>query len=210
MKAGSGASTLGTPDSAGVPSDFTHHTLSLPYNDLMKVEEAFRQYPRDIAAIILEPVAGNMGVVIPSKGFLQGLRKLCDRYQSLLIFDEVMTGFRFHYGGAQKLFKILPDMTCLGKIIGGGMPLGAFGGRAAVLWNPSIQTTNASFGVRTNQFGFTITGTANIPIVVEASASLASASWTPLQTCTLTNGSIYFNDPQWTNYPARFYRVRSP
>jgi hypothetical protein len=85
-----------------------------------------------------------------------------------------------------------------------------FGGRAAVLWNPSIQTTNASFGVRTNQFGFTITGTANIPIVVEASASLASASWTPLQTCTLTNGSIYFNDPQWTNYPARFYRVRSP
>jgi glutamate-1-semialdehyde 2,1-aminomutase len=133
VKAGSGASTLGTPDSAGVPSDFTHHTLSLPYNDLMKVEEAFRQYPRDIAAIILEPVAGNMGVVIPSKGFLQGLRKLCDRYQSLLIFDEVMTGFRFHYGGAQKLFKILPDMTCLGKIIGGGMPLGAFGGRAAVM-----------------------------------------------------------------------------
>jgi glutamate-1-semialdehyde 2,1-aminomutase len=133
VRAGSGASTLGTPDSAGVPSDFTHHTLSLPYNDLMKVEEAFRQYPRDIAAIILEPVAGNMGVVVPSKDFLQGLRKFCDRYQSLLIFDEVMTGFRFHYGGAQKLFGILPDITCLGKIIGGGMPLGAFGGRATVM-----------------------------------------------------------------------------
>jgi glutamate-1-semialdehyde 2,1-aminomutase len=133
VKAGSGASTLGTPDSAGVPSDFTHHTLSLPYNDLGKVEEAFKQYPQDIAAIIIEPVAGNMGVVLPSKGFLQGLRELCDRYQSLLIFDEVMTGFRLAYGGAQKIFKITPDMTCLGKIIGGGMPLGAFGGRAAVM-----------------------------------------------------------------------------
>jgi len=85
-----------------------------------------------------------------------------------------------------------------------------FGGRPTVLWNPSIQTTNASFGVRTNQFGFTITGTANIPIVVEASTDLASASWTSLQTCTLTNGLIYFSDPQWTNHPARFYRLRSP
>ena len=133
VKAGSGASTLGTPDSAGVPSDFTHHTLNLPYNDLMKVEEAFRKYPRDIAAIILEPVAGNMGVVVPSKDFLQGLRNLCNSYRSLLIFDEVMTGFRFAYGGAQKLFGIMPDMTCLGKIIGGGMPLGAFGGRAEMM-----------------------------------------------------------------------------
>lgn len=133
VKAGSGASTLGTPDSAGVPTDFTQHTLSLPYNDLKKVEEAFKKYPRDIAAIIIEPVAGNMGVVLPSKGFLQGLRKLCDGYQSLLIFDEVMTGFRLTYGGAQKVFGITPDMTCLGKIIGGGMPLGAFGGRAGVM-----------------------------------------------------------------------------
>jgi hypothetical protein len=85
-----------------------------------------------------------------------------------------------------------------------------YGGRPTALWNPSIQTTNASFGVRTNQFGFTITGTTNIPIVVEASIDLATASWTPLQTCTLTNSSIYFTDPQWTNYPARFYRLRSP
>jgi glutamate-1-semialdehyde 2,1-aminomutase len=133
VKAGSGASTLGMPDSAGVPSDFTRHTLCLPYNDLEKVEEAFKRYPQDIAAVILEPVAGNMGVVVPSKDFLRGLRKLCDRYRSLLIFDEVMTGFRFLYGGAQKLFGITPDMTCLGKIIGGGMPLGAFGGRVAVM-----------------------------------------------------------------------------
>ncbi|OGX11089.1 MAG: glutamate-1-semialdehyde-2,1-aminomutase [Omnitrophica bacterium RIFOXYB12_FULL_50_7] len=133
VKAGSGASTLGTPDSAGVPTDFTHHTLSLPYNDLGKVEEAFKKYPQDIAAVILEPVAGNMGVVLPSKGFLQGLRKLCDRYRSLLIFDEVMSGFRLTYGGAQKIFKVTPDLTCMGKIIGGGMPLGAFGGRAAVM-----------------------------------------------------------------------------
>jgi len=133
VKAGSGASTLGTPDSAGVPSDFTHHTLSLPYNDLGKVEDAFKKFPQDIAAVILEPVAGNMGVVLPAKGFLQGLRKLCDRYRSLLIFDEVMSGFRLTYGGAQSYFGITPDLTCLGKIIGGGMPLGAFGGRAAVM-----------------------------------------------------------------------------
>jgi glutamate-1-semialdehyde 2,1-aminomutase len=133
VKAGSGASTLGSPDSAGVPFDFTRHTLSLPYNDLGKVKAAFRKHPGDIAAIILEPVAGNMGVVPPAKGFLKGLRKLCDRYHALLIFDEVMTGFRFTYGGAQKLFGIRPDLTCLGKIIGGGMPLGAFGGRAGVM-----------------------------------------------------------------------------
>ncbi len=133
VKAGSGASTLGTPDSAGVPEDFTRHTLSLPYNDLAKVEAAFKKYPRDIAAIIIEPVAGNMGTVLPSKGYLKGLRKLCDRYHALLIFDEVMTGFRLTYGGAQKLLGVRPDLTCLGKIIGGGMPLAAFGGRAKVM-----------------------------------------------------------------------------
>jgi glutamate-1-semialdehyde 2,1-aminomutase len=133
VKAGSGASTLGTPDSAGVPKAFTQHTLSLPYNDLKKVEEAFKKYPQDIAAVILEPVAGNMGVLLPSKGFLQGLRKICDRYRSLLIFDEVMTGFRLTYGGAQNYLGIRPDLTCLGKIIGGGMPLGAFGGRKDVM-----------------------------------------------------------------------------
>jgi len=133
VKAGSGASTLGTPDSAGVPTEFTRHTLSLSYNDLEKVKEAFKKYSRDIAAVILEPVAGNMGVVLPAKGFLKGLRELCDRYRSLLIFDEVMTGFRFTYGGVQKVFGITPDLTCLGKVIGGGMPLGAFGGRSAVM-----------------------------------------------------------------------------
>ena len=133
VKAGSGASTLGTPDSAGVPADFTRHTLSLPFNNLGKIEEAFKKYPDDIAAILVEPVAGNMGVVLPEKDFLPGLRKLCDQYQSLLIFDEVMTGFRFTYGGAQDYFKIRPDLTCLGKIIGGGMPLGAFGGRKDVM-----------------------------------------------------------------------------
>lgn len=133
VKAGSGASTLGMPDSAGVPDDFTRHTLNLPYNDLEKVRKAFEKFPQDIAAILVEPVAGNMGVVPPSKGFLRGLKELCDRYHSLLIFDEVMTGFRFTYGGAQNYFGIAPDLTCLGKIIGGGMPLGAFGGRADVM-----------------------------------------------------------------------------
>ncbi len=133
VKAGSGASTLGSPDSAGVPSDFTRHTLSLPYNDLAKVEAAFKKYPKDIAAIIIEPIAGNMGVVIPVKGFLEGLRKLCDRYGALLIFDEVMSGFRLNYGGAQKFLGVRPDITCLGKILGGGMPLGAFGARAEIM-----------------------------------------------------------------------------
>ncbi len=133
VKAGSGASTLGTPDSAGVPLDFTRHTLSLPYNDFAKVAAAFKKYPKEIAAIIIEPVAGNMGTVLPAKGFLKGLRKLCDRYHALLIFDEVMSGFRLTYGGAQKVFGIRPDLTCLGKIIGGGMPLAAFGGRREIM-----------------------------------------------------------------------------
>lgn len=133
VKAGSGASTLGVPDSAGVPAEFTHHTLSLPYNDLEKVRETLEKHWQEIAAVIIEPVAGNMGVVLPPKGFLWGLRDLCNRYCTLLIFDEVMTGFRACYGGVQKLFGITPDLTCLGKIIGGGMPLGAFGGRAEIM-----------------------------------------------------------------------------
>jgi glutamate-1-semialdehyde 2,1-aminomutase len=133
VKAGSGASTLGIPDSLGVPQDFIRHTLVLPLNDLEQVKAALEKDAGDIAAIIVEPVAGNMGVVAPQKDFLSGLRKVCDTHKVLLIFDEVITGFRLTYGGAQKYFGVRPDMTCLGKIIGGGMPLGAFGGSEEIM-----------------------------------------------------------------------------
>lgn len=133
VKAGSGASALGQPDSSGVPAAFAQHTLVCNYNDIDSVRAAFTLHPDDIAAIIVEPVAGNMNCIPPVSGFLAGLRELCDRYQALLIFDEVMTGFRVAAGGAQALYDIRPDLTCLGKIIGGGMPVGAFGGRHAIM-----------------------------------------------------------------------------
>jgi glutamate-1-semialdehyde 2,1-aminomutase len=133
VKAGSGALTLGTPSSPGVPAGCTADTLVLDYNDPGELVQAFRQRGAEIAAVILEPVVGNMGVVIPSKEFLQTLQQLCRQHGALLIFDEVMTGFRVAYGGAQSLFGIKPDLTTLGKIIGGGMPVGAYGGRADVM-----------------------------------------------------------------------------
>jgi glutamate-1-semialdehyde 2,1-aminomutase len=133
VKAGSGALTLGVPSSPGVPASVTEHTLNLPFNDLEAVEQAFAAQGAEIAAVIVEPVAGNMNCVLPEPGFLEGLRRLCDQYGSLLIFDEVMTGFRVALGGAQARFGIRPDLTCLGKIIGGGMPVGAFGGRKDIM-----------------------------------------------------------------------------
>jgi len=129
VQAGSGALTFGHPSSPGVPASVVEHTLLAPYNDLAAVENLFSHYGDDIAAIIVEPIAGNMNCVLPNTGFLAGLRKLCDRYQSVLIFDEVMTGFRVHPQGAQGLYGIKPDLSTFGKIIGGGMPVGAFGGR---------------------------------------------------------------------------------
>lgn len=133
VKAGSGALTLGQPSSPGIPDDVTKHTIVCDYNDLSSVERAFQEFPEDIACIIVEPVAGNMNCVPPTNNFLQGLRDLCDKYHALLIFDEVMTGFRVALGGAQAYYKIKPDLTCLGKIIGGGMPVGAFGGRRDIM-----------------------------------------------------------------------------
>ncbi|MCO6524918.1 MAG: glutamate-1-semialdehyde 2,1-aminomutase [Candidatus Schmidhempelia sp.] len=133
VKAGSGALTFGNPTSPGVPADFVRHTLVCNYNDLDSVKRAFIQYPEDIACIIIEPVAGNMNCVPAKKEFLQGLRDLCDQYGTLLIIDEVMTGFRVALGGAQDYYDIVPDLTCLGKIIGGGMPVGAFGGRREIM-----------------------------------------------------------------------------
>ena len=133
VKAGSGAATLGIPDSLGVPRDLAKHTLTAPYNDLESVKALIDQYPGEIACIIVEPIAGNMGVVLPETGFLEGLRKLCDEKGILLIFDEVITGFRAAYGGIQELYRIKADMTCLGKIIGGGLPVGAYGGRRLIM-----------------------------------------------------------------------------
>ncbi|MFH2202225.1 MAG: glutamate-1-semialdehyde 2,1-aminomutase [Elusimicrobiota bacterium] len=133
VAAGSGASTLGAPDSAGVPKAWAATTLSLPYNDAAAVRRVFQRYGRRIAAVIVEPVAANMGVTPPAEGFLEELRQLTRRAGSLLIFDEVITGFRLFYGGAQTVMNIRPDLTCLGKIIGGGFPIGAYGGRREIM-----------------------------------------------------------------------------
>lgn len=133
VKAGSGALTLGVPSSPGVPDNVAEHTLTVEYNNLDSVEAIFRAHGDDIACIIVEPVAGNMNCIPPVDGFLEGLRAICDEYKSLLIFDEVMTGFRVALGGAQARYGITPDLTCLGKVIGGGMPVGCFGGKRDIL-----------------------------------------------------------------------------
>lgn len=133
VKAGSGALTLGVPSSPGVPADFVKHTLTMEYNNLQSVEQAFAEFGDDIACIIVEPVAGNMNCIPPVAGFLEGLRAICDQHGAVLIFDEVMTGFRVALGGAQAHYNIQPDLTTLGKVIGGGMPVGAFGGKKQIM-----------------------------------------------------------------------------
>lgn len=133
VKAGSGVLTLGIPGSPGVPDDIARHTVSIPYNDEVVLESTLRNQGSDIACVIVEPVAGNMGCVPPRPGFLQSLRRLTDELGIVLIFDEVITGFRLGYGGAQQYYNIRPDLTCLGKIIGGGLPVGAYGGKAEIM-----------------------------------------------------------------------------
>ena len=133
VKAGSGALTLGVPTSPGVPVALAEHTITLEYNNLDQVREAFAHVGGQIAAVIVEPVAGNMNCIPPAPGFLEGLREICDQYESVLIFDEVMTGFRVALGGAQALYGVRPDLTTLGKVLGGGMPVGAFGGRREIM-----------------------------------------------------------------------------
>ncbi|MBR2564376.1 MAG: glutamate-1-semialdehyde 2,1-aminomutase, partial [Paenibacillus sp.] len=133
IKSGSGVATLGLPDSPGVPDSVAAHTLTAPYNSIDSVRFLFEHYGEQIAAVIVEPVAGNMGVIPPAPGFLHGLRKITKQYGSLLIFDEVMTGYRVGFHGAQGLYGIDPDLTCLGKIIGGGLPVGAYGGKREIM-----------------------------------------------------------------------------
>jgi glutamate-1-semialdehyde 2,1-aminomutase len=133
VQAGSGLLTFGTPSSAGVPASFVEHTLLAEYNNLEQVKQLFEKYGEQVACIIIEPVAGNMNCILPEPGFLQGLRTLCDQYGSVFICDEVMTGFRVAHGGAQALYNIKPDLTTLGKVIGGGMPVGAFGGKREIM-----------------------------------------------------------------------------
>ncbi len=133
VKAGSGALAFGSPSSAGVPADLAQHTLVASFNDLDSVAELFKRYPKDIACVMVEPIAGNMNLMLPLPGFLEGLRSLCSEYGALLIFDEVMAGFRVALGGAQEVVKVVPDMSAFGKVIGGGMPVGAIGGPAKVM-----------------------------------------------------------------------------
>jgi glutamate-1-semialdehyde 2,1-aminomutase len=133
VKAGSGVATFGLPDSPGVPTDLAKLTITISYNDLDAFKDIATREGEQIACIIVEPVAGNMGCVPPEPGFLEGLRRICDQYGIILIFDEVMTGFRVAYGGAQQRYKVKPDLTCLGKVIGGGLPVGAFGGRREIM-----------------------------------------------------------------------------
>src|SRR5438270_2701737 len=133
VKAGSGVATLGIPGSAGVPDEFVQFTIALPFNDAEAIELAFKKFKHQIACVIVEPVVGNMGCVLPAKGYLGHLRTITEREKSVLIFDEVMTGFRVAFGGAQELFAIKPDLTTLGKIIGGGLPVGAYGGRSEIM-----------------------------------------------------------------------------
>lgn len=133
VKAGSGVATLGIPGSAGIPLETTQFTTAIRYNDIAEVEQVFARHPGEIACIILEPVVGNAGTIVPQPGYLQALRDICTREGALLIFDEVMTGFRVALGGAQALYGITPDLTTLGKIIGGGLPVGAFGGRTEIM-----------------------------------------------------------------------------
>ena len=139
VQAGSGLTTLGAPSSPGVPKDFTKHTILASYNNLESVKKAFTKYPGQIAAVIIEPVAGNMGVIGAQQKFLKALRQLCTKNKTILIFDEVITGFRIAYGGVQKSFGVNADLTCLGKIIGGGFPIGAVGGKAKIMNNLSPQ-----------------------------------------------------------------------
>ena len=211
VKAGSGALTIGVPTSPGVPASVAQHTITLTFNDLDGVRRAFDEAGSEIAGIIVEPVTGNMNMILPDPGFLEGLREICDAHGSLLIFDEVMTGFRVASGGAQAAFGVDPDLTTLGKIIGGGMPVGAFGGRGDVMemiapTGPVYQAGTLSgnpvamaAGLTTLNLiqadGFYERLTARTATLVEGMAAAASAAGVPLATAHLGGMfGIFFSD----------------
>lgn len=233
VQAGSGIATLGIPGSPGVPQEIAALTLSLPYNDLERVEEVFNKMGEQVAAVIVEPVAGNMGVVLPRPGFLEGLRKITKRYQTLLIFDEVITGFRVALGGAQERFGVLPDLTCLGKIIGGGLPLAAYGGKKEIMRQvapegPVYQAGTLSGNPLATAAGLAVLDVLSQQGVYEALEEksaflfggleeLAQSSGVPLRVTRIGSmGALFFTDQEIKDYEsvrrastetyARFYR----
>lgn len=169
VQAGSGATTLGAPDSPGIPQDFVKHTISLPYNDIDVVKEVCSRRGKEIACIIVEAVAGNMGVVLPKKGYLEGLREITQKHGIVLIFDEVMTGFRVAHGGVQSVYNIKPDITTLGKIIGGGLPVGAYGGKKEIMDNISPVGAVYQAGTLSGNPAAMTAGIATLEILKDAS-----------------------------------------
>lgn len=218
VEAGSGAMTLGTPSSPGVPKSITDTTILVPFNDLDAVEAAMKQYDGDIAAMLVEPIAGNMGCIPPADGYLKGLRKLCDTYGVLLVFDEVMTGFRVSRGGAQQRYGVTPDLTCLGKVIGGGLPCAAYGGPMAIMEHvapagPVYQAGTLSGNPLAMAAGLAMLETASDPAIyqtletqsakLEAGLAEAAASVDGLNVQLSRVGSmltVFFSEKPVTNY----------
>ncbi len=211
VKAGSGIATLSLPDTAGVPRSFSETTIALPFNDLDRVETAFREQGDQIAAVIVEPVAGNMGCIPPAPGFLEGLRRVTERYGALLIFDEVMTGFRLSRGGAQQLYNIDPDLTTLGKIIGGGLPIAVYGGRAEIMKKVAPVGPVYQAGTLSGNPLAVTAGIAMLmyieehPEIYDTLDTLTSqlTSYAPAGTCVNRVGSMYtffFQEGPVTNY----------
>ncbi|MBY0416549.1 MAG: glutamate-1-semialdehyde 2,1-aminomutase [Pararheinheimera sp.] len=218
VKAGSGALTLGVPNSPGVPADFAKYTLTAEFNNLEQVKQIFAEQGADLACIIVEPVAGNMNCIPPAPGFLEGLRALCDQYGAVLIFDEVMTGFRVALGGAQAYYNIKPDLTTLGKIIGGGMPVGAFGGRRDIMQhiaplggvyqagtlsgNPIAMAAGLAALTEIRKPGVYDVLTAKTTQLIEGLAAAAKEVGIPLATTQVGGmfGVFFSNDAKITNY----------